>query len=212
MLTRIHLLEWLQQYFGNNSGTCDLCDLERKRKDWEKSMWQNLCTICTHVNAVFFATTSSTQLILLPNRINDWASDDNLFFRFPSSFYCNSWTIFFKWAKPGLFLPLFAYFRPFLVSQHSDKCSTHLTIKSVDGVLGTRTWAGRMVGADESAELFWPPLNDIFINRINLFSLEMDVSWRDILQNYKCVFAIIYNAINLKRLVFEFMCCQLVNL
>ena len=40
-----------------------------------------------------------------------------------------------------------------------DKYSTNLSIndKSVDGVLGTQTWGGRMVGADESTELWRPP-------------------------------------------------------
>ena len=38
-------------------------------------------------------------------------------------------------------------------SQHNGKYSTNLTIKSVDGVLGTRTRGGRIVSADESTEL-----------------------------------------------------------
>ena len=57
--------------------------------------------------------------------------------------------MFFKWAKHGLYLFIFSH----------DKYSTNLTIndKSVDGVVGTRTWGGRMVGADEITELWWPP-------------------------------------------------------
>ena len=41
-----------------------------------------------------------------------------------------------------------------------DKYSTNLTIndKSVDGVLGTQTRGGRMVGADEFTELWRHPL------------------------------------------------------
>ena len=48
--------------------------------------------------------------------------------------------------------PLFVYFRSF--SQHKDKYSTNFTIndKSIDGVLGSRTWGGMMEGADESTE------------------------------------------------------------
>ena len=38
-------------------------------------------------------------------------------------------------------------------SQHNDKYSSILTTKRVDDVLGTRTWGGRMVGADESTEV-----------------------------------------------------------
>ena len=38
-------------------------------------------------------------------------------------------------------------------SQHNGKYSTNLTTKRVDDVLGTRTWGGRMVGADESIEV-----------------------------------------------------------
>ena len=37
-----------------------------------------------------------------------------------------------------------------------DKYSTNLTIneKSVDGMLGSQTWGGRMEGVDESTELW----------------------------------------------------------
>ena len=46
--------------------------------------------------------------------------------------------------------PLFVYFSFF----SHDKYSTNtINEKSRDGVLGTRTWGGRMVGADESTEL-----------------------------------------------------------
>ena len=59
-----------------------------------------------------------------------------------------------KWAKPGLFS---VYFRSF--SQHKDKYSTNFTKndKSIDGVLGSRTWGGMMEGADESTELWRHP-------------------------------------------------------
>ena len=58
--------------------------------------------------------------------------------------------------KPNIFLknganPASCLFSSFL--QHNDKYSTNLTIKSVDGVLGTRTRGGRIVSADESTEL-----------------------------------------------------------
>ena len=55
--------------------------------------------------------------------------------------------IFKKWAKPG---PHFVYFRPFLNTMTN---TIHLTVKSVDGVLGIRTLDRKMVGADESTEL-----------------------------------------------------------
>ena len=51
---------------------------------------------------------------------------------------------------------IFVYFRSF----DRKKCSTVLTLnnKSVDGVLGTQTRGGNMVGADESIELWWHPM------------------------------------------------------
>ena len=51
---------------------------------------------------------------------------------------------------------IFVYFRSF----NRKKCSTVLTLnnKSVDGVLGTQTRGGNMVGADESIELWWHPM------------------------------------------------------
>ena len=47
--------------------------------------------------------------------------------------------------------PLSVYFRPFLTISIQIE-------KSVDGVLGIRTWGRRMVGADETTELWRPPL------------------------------------------------------
>ena len=47
--------------------------------------------------------------------------------------------------------PLFVYFRPFLNTM--TNIAQHLTIKSIDDVLGIRTRDHRMVGADESTEL-----------------------------------------------------------
>ena len=65
---------------------------------------------------------------------------------------------FFKCAKPGAF---FVYFHSF----SHDKYSTNLTVndKSVDGVLGTRTRGGSMVGADASTELWRHPFSFILI-------------------------------------------------
>ena len=51
----------------------------------------------------------------------------------------------------GQTLPLFVYFRPFLNTMTNTV--QNLTIKSVDGVLGTQTRGGRMVGTDVSTEL-----------------------------------------------------------
>ena len=46
--------------------------------------------------------------------------------------------------------PLFVYFRPFLTISIQIE-------KSMDGVLGIRTRGRRMVGADETTELWRPP-------------------------------------------------------
>ena len=55
----------------------------------------------------------------------------------------------------GQTLPLFCLFSFFL--QYKDKYTTYLTIndKSIDGVLGSRTWGSRMEGRDESTALWW---------------------------------------------------------
>ena len=60
---------------------------------------------------------------------------------------------FLKMGQNGLFCLFFI-----LVFSH-EKCSTNLTIndKSMDGVLGSRTRGGRIVGADKSTELSWHP-------------------------------------------------------
>ena len=64
-----------------------------------------------------------------------------------------SWLFFKKWANHGLFLFIF--------------CSFLITIsiqieKSVDGVLGIRTRGRRMVGTDETTELWRPPDSWLF--------------------------------------------------
>ena len=60
------------------------------------------------------------------------------------------------WSKTdflnmGQSRPLFVYFRPFLIAIQK------LTEKTLDVVLGNRTWGRRMVAADLSTEL-WRPL------------------------------------------------------
>ena len=60
--------------------------------------------------------------------------------------------IFFKWA-------FFDLFSTDLFRLSSFFQMTQLYIdKSVDGMLGTRTWGGRIEGADESTELWRHPL------------------------------------------------------
>ena len=55
--------------------------------------------------------------------------------------------------------PLFVYFLFF----SNDKYSTNtINEKSIDGVLGTQTRGGRMVGADESTELWRHPFERPF--------------------------------------------------
>ena len=56
-----------------------------------------------------------------------------------------------KWANPGLFLFIFVLFS--LQFQYKLK-------KSIDGVLGIRTQGRRMVGADETTELWRPPYSE----------------------------------------------------
>ena len=66
--------------------------------------------------------------------------------------------------------PLFAYF-----------CSFHMTniarilkmIKCVDGVLGTRTRCGRMVGAGKSTVLWWHPQECLRFNSKIRFALYL---------------------------------------
>ena len=63
--------------------------------------------------------------------------------------------VFFKkWAKPGLFLFIFDIFLNTLTNTYSTKFG----YKRLDNVLGIRTRDRRFVGADETAELDWPPL------------------------------------------------------
>ena len=58
--------------------------------------------------------------------------------------------------KMGQSRPLFVYFRDFL-----NTISIIQIEKSVDGVLGIRTRGCRMVGADQTTELWRPPIESI---------------------------------------------------
>ena len=57
--------------------------------------------------------------------------------------------------------PLFVYFRYFL-----DTISIIQIEKSEDGVLGNRTRGRRMVGADETMELWRPPFSIYFAQNV----------------------------------------------
>ena len=74
---------------------------------------------------------------------------------------CIFYTFLKKWADPGLF---FVYFHYFL-----DTISIIQIEKSIDGVLGIRTRGCRMVGADETTELWRPPR----IFYISIFDLSL---------------------------------------
>ena len=69
--------------------------------------------------------------------------------------------------------PLFGLFSFF----SQDKCSTNFTNndKSVDGLLGTWTQGGRIVGADKSTELWWHPL--LLKCYILLFIFSISANW-----------------------------------
>ena len=66
--------------------------------------------------------------------------------------------------------PLFVYFCPFLIT-----ISIIQIEKSIDGLLTIRTLGRRMVGADETTELWRPPHRPqrllLLVNRMYLLSL-----------------------------------------
>ena len=66
--------------------------------------------------------------------------------------------VFFK-KTMGQFRPLYVYFRYCL-----DTISIIQIEKSRDGVLGIRTLGRRMVGADETTELWRPPKKEFLVN------------------------------------------------
>ena len=64
-----------------------------------------------------------------------------------------------KFLKMGQTKPLFAYFRSFHMT---NKAQFWLNFQSVDGILGTRTLGAKMVGTDESTEL-WRETKYVFV-------------------------------------------------
>ena len=71
----------------------------------------------------------------------------------PSAFRGSAKNLFFckNGPNPASFLFLFSFF------SHDKDSTNTLNEKGVDGVLGTRTRGGRMVGTDESTELWRHP-------------------------------------------------------
>ena len=94
-----------------------------------------------------------------------WHSPTDLFLAFVYNFVCT----FFKMGQSW---PLFVYFRSFLVT-----ISIQIE-KSIDGVLGIQTQGCRMVGADETTELWRPPI---------LFVLWL---YKSFLKNVEPIFAL----------------------
>ena len=81
-------------------------------------------------------------------------------------------------ANPGLFL---VYFHPFL-----DTISIQIE-KNVDGVLGIRTRGRKMVGADETTELWWPPKSGFVCGFNSLSSVAQGSNPKHIIQATLCV-------------------------
>ena len=88
--------------------------------------------------------------------------------------FCVYVFLFFKWAKPG----------PFLFFSHVKYLT--LNDKSINGVLGTRTRVGRMVGAYKSTELWRHPLRICWFLHLyfallsTAFSYKTSFSFRDV--------------------------------
>ena len=59
-------------------------------------------------------------------------------------------------------LPNPASFRLFSFFSHDKSITNSTNDKSVDGVLGTQTWGSRMVGANDSIELWRHPHRSFF--------------------------------------------------
>ena len=101
-----------------------------------------------------------TYAFMLPKKVMGcWAAKRQLFKLFNLNIFPTNGKK--QWAKPDLFSVFFVLF-----SHHKEKHSTNLTIncKSIDGVLGSQLWGGRMEGADESTELWRHPLVPRFLS------------------------------------------------
>ena len=101
------------------------------------------------------------------------------------SIYCNFWNLFWcrlskfeiqsffwkKWANPGLF-------RLCLSFSHYNFNDTNW--KSIDGGLGIQTSGCRMVGADETTEIWQPPKSNPFCHKqCDQLKKQCDQFWRN---------------------------------
>ena len=66
----------------------------------------------------------------------------------------------------GQYRPLFVYFLSFHIpiQLKNIQFEQYKLKKSINGVCGTRSWGGRMEGADESTELWWHPKREELLN------------------------------------------------
>ena len=85
----------------------------------------------------------------------------------------------------------------------NNKYGTNLTINDIcrDGVLGTRTRGGNMVGADESTELWQPPPPIMFYYPFSSFRTKTKTNQKDTIIHYndQC-----YDSVNKNSIIVTF--------
>ena len=136
----------------------------------------NQCEKCPNVHPVYGAGIRTHNLLIMSRHPLPLDKGSRpLFFLSPLQCYslvqvyshaagrlfCVELLFFFK--KMGQYRPLFVYFRSFLVTISIEK--------SIDGVLGIRTRGRKMVGADETTELWRPPCRIIVTFDVSLYSI-----------------------------------------
>ena len=97
-----------------------------------------------------FVAINSLDQIIVSDFHNHAVKVMTLLIKMDASRKLKSWTVQMLFLKNG---PNQASFCLFLFFSHGKYSKNTLNVKSINGVLGTRTRGGRMVGADECTEL-----------------------------------------------------------
>ena len=129
----------MTQFFASYAEKLKSVDGSRTEDLWGRKL--AMLQLCHNRYPCLFLVKGSNRSVVANCRVRVYIPPTNKLIRQKQRFFLK------KSTKAGIFC-LFSSF-----SQHNDI----IVQKSVDGVLGTQTWGGRMVGTDESTELWRHP-------------------------------------------------------
>ena len=167
----------LSRYNKPNSKSCPMTTYtENWTKYFQNLFWMSLAVISflfhhlTFFQVMFRSVISARILVIATLEV----SQTKMFFKYG--------------PNPASFCLISSF------SQYNDKHSTKFDYKSIDGVLGIQTRDCRMVGTDESTELWRPPPKYVVYPhstsdwRISFFLIQISSIWNTLNSDMKNLF------------------------